>query len=244
MKNNKTKSLAADGVIWKQLFIFFLPIAAGTCIQQLYNTVDGLIVGRFVGTTALAAVGGSSAQIINLMIGFFVAATAGASVVIAQIFGAGRTEDVQKAAGNAITVFGVIGVLLAVIGFAARQDYRAFFESEFRRRRNGLYPPFTNLARLLIESPSEETADRIARELNTAARELLEDHPDWRRKILTLINDPPSVQFLRGKYRRQVLMKTLVSPETEAFFGELTAMLAAPFEGADVYLEVNPTTMI
>ena len=119
MKNNKTKSLAADGVIWKQLFIFFLPIAAGTCIQQLYNTVDGLIVGRFVGTTALAAVGGSSAQIINLMIGFFVAATAGASVVIAQIFGAGRTEDVQKAAGNAITVFGVIGVLLAVIGFAA-----------------------------------------------------------------------------------------------------------------------------
>ena len=131
-----------------------------------------------------------------------------------------------------------------VIGFAARQDYRAFFESEFRRRRNGLYPPFTNLARILVESAQENTADRIAREMDTAARELLEDHPEWRRKILTLINDPPSVQYLRGKYRRQVLMKTLVSPETEAFFGELTAMLAAPFEGADVYLEVNPTTMI
>ena len=131
-----------------------------------------------------------------------------------------------------------------VIGFAARQDYRAFFESEFRRRRNGLYPPFTNLARILVESPQEETADRIAREMNTAARELLEDHPEWRRKVLTLISDPPSVQFLRGKYRRQVLMKTLVSPETEAFFGELNTMLAAPFDGADVYLEVNPTTMI
>ena len=59
-----------------------------------------------------------------------------------------------------------------------------------------------------------------------------------------MINDPPSVQFLRGKHRRQVLMKTLVSPETEAFFGELSGMIAAPFEGAEVYLEVNPTTMI
>ena len=52
-----------------------------------------------------------------------------------------------------------------VIGFAARQDYRAFFESEFRRRRNGLYPPFTMLARLLIESGQEETAIRAADEL-------------------------------------------------------------------------------
>ena len=131
-----------------------------------------------------------------------------------------------------------------VISFAARQDYRAFFESEFRRRRNGLYPPFTKLARILVESPQEAIADRIVREMDTAARELLEDHPEWRRKILTMINDPPSVQFLRGKHRRQVLMKTLVSPETEAFFGELSGMIAAPFEGAEVYLEVNPTTMI
>ena len=55
------------GVVWKRLLVFFLPIAAGTCIQQLYNAVDGLIVGRFVGTVALAAVGGSSSQIINLL---------------------------------------------------------------------------------------------------------------------------------------------------------------------------------
>ena len=131
-----------------------------------------------------------------------------------------------------------------VIGYAARQDYRAFFESEFRRRRNSLYPPFTNLARILIESPSEETADRIGREMDTATRELLEDHPEWRRKILAIVSDLPSVQYLRGKHRRQVLMKTLVSPETEKFFGVLSSMLAAPFEGAEVYLEINPTTMI
>ncbi|MBR0160401.1 MAG: MATE family efflux transporter [Oscillospiraceae bacterium] len=109
------------GVVWKQLLIFFLPIAAGTCIQQLYNAVDGMIVGRFVGTVALAAVGGSAAQIITLLIGFFVAITTGASVVIAQIYGAGRTEDVQIAAGNAIAVFSMLGVLLTVFGlFASR----------------------------------------------------------------------------------------------------------------------------
>ena len=119
MKTEHSKVLLTEGVIWKQLILFFLPIAAGTCIQQLYNTVDGLIVGRFVGTEALASVGGSAAQIINLLIGFFVAATAGASVVIAQIYGAGRTEDVQKAAGNAIAVFGLIGCILAVLGIAA-----------------------------------------------------------------------------------------------------------------------------
>ncbi len=107
------------GVVWKRLVVFLIPIAAGTCIQQLYNAVDGLIVGRFVGTVALAAVGGSSAQIINVLIGFFVAVTAGASVVIAQIYGAGRREDVRVAAGNAIAVFAIMGVVLMLLGLAA-----------------------------------------------------------------------------------------------------------------------------
>ena len=108
-----------QGVVWKKLLVFFLPIAAGTCIQQLYNAVDGLIVGRYVGTIALAAVGGSSAQIINLLIGFFVATTAGASVVIAQVYGAGRDEDVRLAAGNALAVFALLGLVLMAFGLIA-----------------------------------------------------------------------------------------------------------------------------
>ena len=108
-----------QGVVWKKLLIFFLPIAAGTCIQQLYNAVDGLIVGRYVGTIALAAVGGSSAQIINLLIGFFVATTAGASVIIAQVYGAGRDEDVRLAAGNALAVFALLGLVLMAFGLIA-----------------------------------------------------------------------------------------------------------------------------
>ena len=90
MKKQNDRNDLTSGSVWKKLLVFFIPIAAGTLIQQLYNAVDGLIVGRFVGTNALAAVGGSSAQIINVLVGFFVAMTAGASVVIGQIFGAGR----------------------------------------------------------------------------------------------------------------------------------------------------------
>ena len=119
MSKSLHKKDLTHGTVWKVLFVFFLPIAAGTCIQQLYNAVDGMIVGRFVGTAALAAVGGSSTQIINLLIGFFVAITAGASVIIAQIYGAGRIRDVQNAAGNAIAIFALMGLALTAFGLAA-----------------------------------------------------------------------------------------------------------------------------
>ena len=107
------------GTVWKKLVIFFLPIAAGTLIQQLYNAVDGLIVGRFVGTEALASVGGSSAQIINVLVGFFVAMTAGASVVIGQIYGAGRKEELNSAIGNSLAALTLLGIVLAAVGLAA-----------------------------------------------------------------------------------------------------------------------------
>lgn len=116
--NNDSLELT-EGVVWKKLLRFFLPIAAGTCIQQLYNTVDGLVVGKFVGTIALAAVGGSSAQVINVLIGFFTAMTTGAAVVIAQIYGAGKREDVQRASGNAIAVCLLLGLCLTAFGMIA-----------------------------------------------------------------------------------------------------------------------------
>ncbi len=119
MKHDLSRRDLTTGSVWKRLLVFFLPIAAGTIIQQLYNAVDGLIVGRFVGTNALASVGGSSAQIINVLVGFFVAMTAGASVVIGQIFGAGRKEDLNRAIGNAIAALGLFGVVLMVLGLTA-----------------------------------------------------------------------------------------------------------------------------
>jgi len=60
-----------EGSIWKALLAFFFPILFGTVFQQLYNTVDAIVVGRFVGKEALAAVGGGSGVYVNLLVGFF-----------------------------------------------------------------------------------------------------------------------------------------------------------------------------
>lgn len=117
--SKEAKNDLTEGTVWKKLIVFFLPIAAGTIIQQLYNAVDGLVVGRFVGTTALAAVGGSAAQIINVLVGFFVSMTAGAAVVIGQIYGAGRREDLKNAIGNAVAALTAIGILLMIFGIVA-----------------------------------------------------------------------------------------------------------------------------
>ena len=59
-----------EGIIWRQLLLFFFPIVFGTFFQQLYNTIDTVIVGQFVGKAALASVGGSATQLINLVVGF------------------------------------------------------------------------------------------------------------------------------------------------------------------------------
>ena len=69
-----------EGVIWKQLLIFFFPILLGTFFQQMYNTVDTIIVGRAVGTNALAAVG-TTGPLMNLFNGFFTGFSSGATVV-------------------------------------------------------------------------------------------------------------------------------------------------------------------
>ena len=84
-----------EGVIWKQLLLFFFPILFGTFFQQLYNTADAVIVGRFVGKEALAAVGGGTATIINLLVGFFVGLASGATVIISQYYGAKRGDRVS-----------------------------------------------------------------------------------------------------------------------------------------------------
>ena len=80
MRETKSTQIT-EGVIWKQLLLFFFPILLGTFFQQLYNTVDTIIVGRFVGTQALAAVG-STSSLISLINGFFIGLSTGASVVI------------------------------------------------------------------------------------------------------------------------------------------------------------------
>lgn len=104
-----------EGVIWKQLLKFFFPIALGTFFQQLYNTVDAMVVGRFVGKEALAAVG-STGALIDMLIGFFVGLSSGATVVISQHYGAKREGEVSDAVHTSIALCAVGGLVLMTIG--------------------------------------------------------------------------------------------------------------------------------
>lgn len=105
-----------EGVIWKQLLLFFFPIVLGTFFQQLYNTADAIIVGKAVGKEALAAVGGSTGTLISLLVGFFVGLASGASVIIAQLFGARQGQDVSRAVHTTMAMAISSGALLTAAG--------------------------------------------------------------------------------------------------------------------------------
>ena len=108
-----------EGVIWKQLLAFFFPIVLGTFFQQLYNTVDAVIVGNFVGKEALAAVGGATGTLINLLVGFFVGVSSGATVVISQFYGAKRVQETSNAVHTAAALSIAGGIIMTIIGMAA-----------------------------------------------------------------------------------------------------------------------------
>ena len=98
-----------------QIVRFAIPMLLGNIAQQLYNTVDSIIVGRFVGDNALAAVG-SAGPILNLMIVLFVGISVGATVMVSQYFGAQRMEDLSKAVGCCITITAAASVLIMIVG--------------------------------------------------------------------------------------------------------------------------------
>ena len=121
LQENSTGAAAnpmVTGVIWQQLLIFFVPLLAGTFFQLLYNTVDAIIVGRFVGKLALSAVGGATATLINLFVGLFVGITSGVTVVVSQFYGAKREKELKKAVHTGIALAMVLGVVLTVAVFA------------------------------------------------------------------------------------------------------------------------------
>ena len=114
----KITNQITQGVIWKQLLIFFFPILLGTFFQQMYNTVDTIIVGRFVGTKALAAVG-STGPLINLINGFFIGLSSGATVILSQTYGASDHKGVHTVLHTAVALSLVLGLLTTVVGVLA-----------------------------------------------------------------------------------------------------------------------------
>ena len=112
----KRNDSLTDGVIWKRMIIFALPILLGNLFQQLYNTVDTLIVGNYIGSSALAAVS-SSGSLIFMLIGFLTGISSGAGVIIARFFGAKDVKNLQIAIHTTVAVGIIAGIVMTFVGF-------------------------------------------------------------------------------------------------------------------------------
>lgn len=115
MSSNSKSILMTEGPIWKRIIAFAVPLFWGNLFQQLYNTADSLIVGNFLGSTALAAVS-SSSSLIFLMVGFFNGVAIGAGVVIGKFFGARDIPNLQKSIHTTVGFGLICGVILTAIG--------------------------------------------------------------------------------------------------------------------------------
>ena len=111
----QNSDLMTEGKIGQKILLFSIPLILGNLLQQLYNTMDSIIVGNFVGSAALAAVGSSTA-IINLLIAFSQGAAVGAGVVVAQYMGAKKQESVERAVHTALAMAAVLGMVLTLGG--------------------------------------------------------------------------------------------------------------------------------
>ena len=99
------------GKPWKSIVSFTIPMLIGNIAQQLYSTVDSIVVGQYNGDNALAAVG-SATPILNLLLVLFIGISAGASIMVAQYFGAKEREKLSYTVGNCITVTFIACILM------------------------------------------------------------------------------------------------------------------------------------
>lgn len=110
-----------EGNIWKLLIIFSIPLILGNLLQQMYNTADSIIVGNFVGSNGLAAVGSGTA-LINLIIAFSQGAAVGAGVIVSQNLGARDKQKTKLAVHTAMCIAIILGVILSAIGVIFSRD--------------------------------------------------------------------------------------------------------------------------
>ncbi len=115
-KSQKSIDLT-EGPIASKLMQFFLPILFGMLLQQLYNTADAIVVGKFEGTYALGAVGGTTAVLINLIVGFVVGLASGSSVVVSQLFGSHDEHRMSLTVHTVICFYFILGIGLSILGY-------------------------------------------------------------------------------------------------------------------------------
>lgn len=104
-----------QGPPWKRIVEFSIPMLIGNIAQQFYNTADSIIVGRYIGDNALAAVG-SASPVLNLLLVLFVGLSVGAGIMVAQYFGAKDRENLSRTIGNCLTLTALSSVIIMVVG--------------------------------------------------------------------------------------------------------------------------------
>ena len=107
-----------QGRPWEKILIFTVPMLLGNIAQQLYNTVDSIVVGKYVGDSALAAVG-SAGPVFNLLLVLFVGISMGAGIMVSQYYGSRDRENLSKTIGSTLTLTAAASLLLMVVGTLA-----------------------------------------------------------------------------------------------------------------------------
>lgn len=100
---------------WEKILVFTVPMLIGNIAQQLYSTVDSIVVGRYVGDNALASVG-SAMPVYNFLLVLFMGVSVGASVMVSQYFGAKKREELSKTIGNSITLTAIVSAVIMLMG--------------------------------------------------------------------------------------------------------------------------------
>lgn len=116
--SKSSAKLMTEGSIWKRIVAFAIPLFWGNLFQQLYNTADSLIVGNFLGSSALAAVS-SSGNLIFLMVGLFNGIAIGSGVIVAKYYGARDIPNLQKSIHTTVGFGLICGVILTIVGIIA-----------------------------------------------------------------------------------------------------------------------------
>lgn len=143
LEEKKKSRLMTEGSIWKSILLFSVPLILGNMLQQLYNTADSIIVGNFVGSNALAAVGSSGSPIF-LLIGFSQGIAVGAGVVVSQFLGAKDREGAHTAVHTSLALSAILGAILTVLRHC-RQPCPAHRHEHPRRGAGGCGALYTAL---------------------------------------------------------------------------------------------------
>lgn len=181
MQKNKQEISMVEGTIWKKMLGFFFPILLGTFFQQMYNTADALIVGRTLGESALAAVGGSAGIITMTVVGFFMGLSSGASIIAAQMLGAKDRDSVNDSIHTIYAFSLIAGIVLTVAGILLTEKMLLWLntpQSIMQASEEYLWVYFVGLVFVLIYN----TGASILRSLGDAK------HPFWYLIVCCVIN--------------------------------------------------------